>query len=56
MRALFRRRKGRVLYGLWLGLTTLDPDEAHIIECLGEYLARAETLDLARRVQSEHGA
>lgn len=43
MRALFQRRKGRDLYDLWLGLTTLDPDEAHIIECLGEYLARTET-------------
>lgn len=40
MRALFQRRKGRDLYDLWLGLTTRDPDEAHIIECLGEYLAR----------------
>jgi predicted nucleotidyltransferase component of viral defense system len=43
MRALFQRRKGRDLYDLWLGLTTLDPDEAHVIECLGEYLARTET-------------
>ncbi|MDY0340949.1 MAG: nucleotidyl transferase AbiEii/AbiGii toxin family protein [Coriobacteriia bacterium] len=43
MRALFQRRKGRDLYDLWLGLTTLDPDEAHIIECLGEYLTRTET-------------
>ncbi len=43
MRALFQRRKGRDLYDLWLGLTTLDPDEVHIIECLGEYLARTET-------------
>jgi predicted nucleotidyltransferase component of viral defense system len=43
MRALFQRRKGRDLYDLWLGLTTLDPDEAHIIECLGEYLMRTET-------------
>lgn len=43
MRALFQRRKGRDLYDLWLGLTTLDPDEAHIVDCLGEYLARAET-------------
>jgi len=42
MRALFQRRKGRDLYDLWLGLTTLDPDEAHVIECLGEYLARTE--------------
>ena len=43
MRALFQRRKGRDLYDLWLGLTTLDPDEEHIIDCLGEYLARTET-------------
>lgn len=42
MRALFQRRKGRDLYDLWLGLTTLDPDEAHIVDCLGEYLARTE--------------
>ncbi len=42
MRALFQRRKGRDLYDLWLGLTTLEPDEAHIIECLGAYLARTE--------------
>lgn len=40
MRALFQRRKGRDLHDLWLALTALDPDEAHIIECLGEYLAR----------------
>lgn len=43
MRALFQRRKGRDLYDLWLGLSTLHPDEAHIIGCLGEYLARTET-------------
>ncbi|MFA5844810.1 MAG: nucleotidyl transferase AbiEii/AbiGii toxin family protein [Coriobacteriia bacterium] len=43
MRALFQRRKGRDLYDLWLGLTTLDLNEAHIMECLGEYLARMET-------------
>ena len=43
MRALFQRRKGRDLYDLWLGLTMRDPDEAHIIECLGAYLARTET-------------
>ncbi|MCE5191290.1 MAG: nucleotidyl transferase AbiEii/AbiGii toxin family protein [Actinomycetia bacterium] len=43
MRALFQRRKGRDLYDLWLGLTTLDPDEVHVIECLGEYLARTGT-------------
>lgn len=43
MRALFQRRKGRDLYDLWLGLTTLDPNEVHIIECLGEYLARGGT-------------
>lgn len=43
MRALFQRRKGRDLYDLWLGLTTLDPDEAHIVDCLGQYLARTDT-------------
>ena len=43
MRALYQRRKGRDLYDLWLGLTTLDPDEAHVVECLSEYLARGET-------------
>jgi predicted nucleotidyltransferase component of viral defense system len=40
MRALFQRRKGRDLHDLWLGLTTLSPDEEHIVECLGEYLER----------------
>ena len=43
MRALYQRRKGRDLYDLWLGLTTLGPDEAHIVECLGEYLAHDKT-------------
>jgi hypothetical protein len=43
MRALFQRRKGRDLYDLWLGLTTLDPDEARILGCLGAYLARTDT-------------
>ncbi|MGB4592582.1 MAG: nucleotidyl transferase AbiEii/AbiGii toxin family protein [Coriobacteriia bacterium] len=43
MRALFQRRKGRDLYDLWLGLTSLGPDEAHIVDCLGECLSRAET-------------
>ena len=43
MRALFQRRKGRDLYDLWLALTTLAIDEAHIVECLREYLVRAGT-------------
>jgi predicted nucleotidyltransferase component of viral defense system len=41
MRALYQRRKGRDLYDLWLGLTTLRLDESHVVHCLGEYLARA---------------
>lgn len=43
MRALFQRRKGRDLYDLWLALTTLDPNEAHLIDCLRQYLERTET-------------
>jgi len=43
MRALFQRRKGRDLYDLWLALTTLECNEAHVVECLSEYLARTET-------------
>jgi predicted nucleotidyltransferase component of viral defense system len=43
LRALYQRRKGRDLYDLWLGLTTLELDETHVVECLGEYLARSDT-------------
>ena len=43
MRALYQRRKGRDLYDLWLGLTTLDLDEVHTVECLSKYLAHGET-------------
>ena len=41
MRALYQRSKGRDLYDLWLALTTLEPDEARVVECFAEYLARS---------------
>ena len=43
MRALYQRKKGRDLYDLYVGLTTLDVDDRHVAECLGEYLARNGT-------------
>jgi predicted nucleotidyltransferase component of viral defense system len=41
MRALYQRKKGRDLYDLHLGLTTLDVNDRHVVECLTEYLERA---------------
>ncbi|MDZ4177713.1 MAG: nucleotidyl transferase AbiEii/AbiGii toxin family protein [Coriobacteriia bacterium] len=41
MRALYQRKKGRDLYDLHLGLTTLDVNDRHVVECLTKYLERA---------------
>ena len=37
MRALYQRSKGRDLYDLWLILSTLHPDYAHISEAFESY-------------------
>ena len=42
MRALYQRKKGRDLYDLYLGLTTLDMNDQHVVDCLVEYLERAD--------------
>jgi hypothetical protein len=41
LRALYQRRKGRDLFDLWLGLTTLDGDPDRIIAGLDHYMAKA---------------
>lgn len=40
MRALYQRKKGRDLYDLYLGLTTLDVNQRHVVDCMAEYLER----------------
>jgi predicted nucleotidyltransferase component of viral defense system len=39
MRALYQRKKGRDLYDLWIALTTLDVDEAALVDCFQRYMA-----------------
>ena len=41
LRALYQRRKGRDLFDLWLGLTTLDGDPDRIVAGLNHYMAKA---------------
>jgi len=38
LRALYQRKKGRDLYDLWLGITTLEMDEQLVIRCLERYV------------------
>jgi len=38
LRALYQRRKGRDLFDLWLVLTTLDPDDALIVDAFRHYV------------------
>jgi predicted nucleotidyltransferase component of viral defense system len=38
LRALYQRRKGRDLFDLWLVLTTLDPDDALIVDAFRHYI------------------
>ena len=43
LRALYQRRKGRDLYDLWLALTSLDLDDAKVVECFERYLEEGKT-------------
>lgn len=38
LRALYQRRKGRDLFDLWLVLTTLDPNDALIVDAFRHYI------------------
>ena len=38
LRALYQRKKGRDLYDLWLALTSLEVDNAKVVDCFGRYL------------------
>ena len=38
MRALYQRKKGRDLYDLWLALTSLEVDDAKVVDCFQRYL------------------
>lgn len=40
LRALYQRKKGRDLYDLWLALTSLEVDDAKIVDCFGRYLGQ----------------
>jgi predicted nucleotidyltransferase component of viral defense system len=43
LRALYQRKKGRDLYDLWLGLTTLDADVTKVVECFDRYMDHGGT-------------
>ena len=38
LRALYQRKKGRDLYDLWLAMTSLEVDNAKVVDCFGRYL------------------
>ena len=38
LRALYQRKKGRDLYDLWLTLTSLEVDDAKVVDCFQRYL------------------
>ena len=38
LRALYQRKKGRDLYDLWLALTSLEVDDAKVVDCFQRYL------------------
>lgn len=40
LRALYQRKKGRDLYDLWLALTSLEVDDAKVVDCFGRYLGQ----------------
>ncbi len=47
MRALYQRKKGRDLYDLWLTLTSLEVDDAKVVDCFQSYL-KHEGLSVSR--------
>lgn len=47
LRALYQRKKGRDLYDLWLALTSLEVDDAKVIDCFQRYL-KQEGLAVSR--------
>ncbi|MEW6333649.1 MAG: nucleotidyl transferase AbiEii/AbiGii toxin family protein, partial [Thermodesulfobacteriota bacterium] len=47
LRALYQRKKGRDLYDLWLSLTSLEVDDANVVDCFQRYL-KQEGLAVSR--------
>lgn len=53
LRALYQRKKGRDLYDLWLALTSLEVDDAKVVDCFQCYL-KEEDLAVSRAEYEEN--
>lgn len=61
LRALYQRKKGRDLYDLWLGLTTLSADASRVVQCFERYMEHGGTsvsqaefeMNLAAKLESK---